>query len=100
MKYLNPEDKEEVFGPDHGQVELVKDELKENLSKNDKILAELVSSPFVTEEIPHASHVTGNGKLKSLNTDAPLCNNCGTIMVHAGSCYSCPNCFATTGVCN
>ena len=34
------------------------------------------------------------------NTDAPLCSECGTMMFRAGSCFSCPNCFATTGVCN
>lgn len=33
------------------------------------------------------------------NADAPVCQ-CGTLMFKAGSCYSCPNCFATTGVCN
>lgn len=32
-------------------------------------------------------------------SDAPLCE-CGTIMIRVGSCFSCPNCFATTGVCN
>lgn len=32
-------------------------------------------------------------------TEATVCE-CGSIMVKAGSCYSCPNCFATTGVCN
>lgn len=31
--------------------------------------------------------------------EATVCE-CGTIMVKAGSCYSCPNCFTTTGACN
>jgi ribonucleoside-diphosphate reductase alpha chain len=31
--------------------------------------------------------------------DAPICG-CGAIMIKAGACYTCPNCFATTGVCN
>jgi len=31
--------------------------------------------------------------------DAPICE-CGAIMVKAGACFTCPNCFATTGVCN
>lgn len=34
------------------------------------------------------------------NTDAPICEKCGAIMFRAGSCYTCSNCFATTGVCN
>ena len=32
--------------------------------------------------------------------DSPVCFSCGTIMNRTGSCYSCPNCFETTGVCN
>jgi ribonucleoside-diphosphate reductase alpha chain len=31
--------------------------------------------------------------------DAPICA-CGAIMVKAGACFTCPNCFATTGVCS
>lgn len=96
MKYLKPEDKEELFGPDHTQSEPV--EIKEAVheSKSDSLLAELVSKPVAT------SHVSGNGKAvgHTLITDAPACVQCGTLMVRAGSCYSCPNCFATTGVCN
>ncbi|TSC74160.1 MAG: ribonucleoside-diphosphate reductase alpha chain [Parcubacteria group bacterium Gr01-1014_44] len=33
------------------------------------------------------------------DTEATVCE-CGSIMVRAGSCFSCPNCFSTTGVCN
>jgi ribonucleoside-diphosphate reductase alpha chain len=29
--------------------------------------------------------------------DAPPCSNCGSITVRSGSCYSCPNCGATSG---
>jgi len=99
MKYLSPEDREEVFGPEHASIETTLAENKET-SHSDKILAELISSSTVrTEKIPTQVH-GGNGKAKSFNADAPLCNGCGTIMIRAGSCYSCPNCFATTGVCN
>jgi len=119
MKYLNPEDKEEIFGSDHAHDESAQEPQKEPVSQSDKILAELVSSSTIrTEKIPVSStqtdktggssgnvelsgnYAAGNGKAKSLNADAPLCHNCGTIMIRAGSCYSCPNCFATTGVCN
>jgi len=31
--------------------------------------------------------------------DAPMCA-CGALMIKTGACYTCPNCFATTGVCN
>ncbi len=97
MKYLKPEDKEELFGPEHAGESVI--EVKPQLvaeSKTDSLLAELVSKPFVS------APVSGNGKAPGhiLITDAPACVQCGTLMVRAGSCYSCPNCFATTGVCN
>jgi len=31
------------------------------------------------------------------NTDAPLCSDCGSIMVPNGSCYKCTNCGSTSG---
>lgn len=106
MKYLKPEDREELFGLNHLSDEVsVKAgahsesvEIKETVheSKSDSLLAELVSKPATPV------HVSGNGKAIGhiLITDAPACAQCGTLMVRAGSCYSCPNCFATTGVCN
>lgn len=116
MKYLKPEDKEELFGPDYlpaealakagAQSESVEVKEVSEPSKSDSLLAELVSSPTVPVQ------VSGNGKAPGhiLITDplrqsyseasAPACVQCGTLMVRAGSCYSCPNCFATTGVCN
>ena len=38
-----------------------------------------------------------NGSLAHLQTDAPPCTDCGTIMVRAGACYKCPNCGSTSG---
>jgi ribonucleoside-diphosphate reductase alpha chain len=32
-----------------------------------------------------------------LQSDAPLCDTCGMIMVRAGRCYGCQNCGATSG---
>ena len=77
MKYLSPEDKLEIFGPDHV-------ELNESGQQPQATLA--------------SSH--NHSQQKVMNADAPVCANCGTLMIKAGSCYSCPNCFATTGVCN
>ena len=96
MKYLKPEDKEELFGPDHAHNEPV--EVKETLyeSKSDSLLAELVSKPVAPIQVNEKAKPIGH----TLITDAPACVQCGTLMVRAGSCYSCPNCFATTGVCN
>jgi ribonucleoside-diphosphate reductase alpha chain len=96
MKYLKPEDKEELFGPDHIDVPATEVKAPVFESKTDSLLAELVSKPSTP------SPVSGNGKAPGhiLIADAPACVQCGTLMVRAGSCYSCPNCFATTGVCN
>jgi ribonucleoside-diphosphate reductase alpha chain len=38
-----------------------------------------------------------NSHLAHLQTDAPPCSECGTIMVRAGACYKCPNCGTTSG---
>ena len=32
-----------------------------------------------------------------LQTDAPSCQDCGSIMVRNGTCYHCINCGATSG---
>ncbi len=94
MKYLKPEDKEELFGPEHVDVSAVEVKAPVLESKTDSLLAELVLKSAISSE--------GNEKITghTLITDAPACVQCGTLMVRAGSCYSCPNCFATTGVCN
>jgi len=31
------------------------------------------------------------------NNDAPLCHECGTVMVRSGACHKCSNCGATSG---
>lgn len=83
MRYLSPEDKEEVFGPNPANYS--------NGSSSHKEEPILTSNP-VSEHRPI--------ELVATNADAPTCANCGSLMVRAGSCYSCPNCFTTTGVCN
>ena len=77
MKYLNASDREELFG-------------MPNTDNSMENRADFIQAPAV--QASHA-HIT-------TNMDAPACGNCGTLMVKAGSCYSCPNCFTTTGVCN
>lgn len=105
IKYLKSEDREEIFGPliqtdsGYSSVKSTSADQDNGASQNDKLLADLVSASSQANQ-PAAHNHKGNGKVVFLNSDAPLCNNCGTIMVHAGSCYSCPNCFTTTGVCN
>ena len=90
-KFLSDKDKEEIFGSEHAQLKLTfgQEEKKEQKLELPVTPATAVSAAAVWEEDRDESH-----------TDAPLCADCGTIMFKTGSCYSCPNCFATTGVCN
>ncbi|MEK7582976.1 MAG: vitamin B12-dependent ribonucleotide reductase [Patescibacteria group bacterium] len=83
MKFLNEKDREEIFGPSETPVDTV-------------------AAPAVTPAITPAPAPVNSGwdDVKEAHTDAPLCSECGTMMFRAGSCFSCPNCFATTGVCN
>ena len=81
-KYLSPTDKEEIFGPDHSE----------------DAPAETIADPKL--EATLATARDSYAQSIKTNADAPACSNCGTLMIKAGSCYSCPNCFATTGVCN
>lgn len=32
-----------------------------------------------------------------VETDAPTCPNCGTLMQRSGSCHTCPECGQTSG---
>lgn len=92
MRFLDREDREELFGPAHDDVALAPQ-------------VEVVSfaRPQATEQEFTAPAAVGAAMrpaaLTATNADAPVCQ-CGTLMFKAGSCYSCPNCFATTGVCN
>ena len=84
MRYLNPEEREELFGPDpNGQ-------------------PSAPSLPEINEPVLASTQIKNNNFAEPIATsmDAPACVNCGSLMIRAGSCYSCPNCFTTTGVCN
>ena len=94
MKYLSDEDKIELFGPDSvkndSQTSLPLEKVTPQYS-NDSLLSGLVGNGKDHAAVPKI--------IVTSNVDAPVCK-CGTLMVRAGACYSCPNCFATTGVCN
>ena len=92
MKYLSSEDREEIFGPASSLVG--SDSNKSNGSLSSQVEATLAS---VESAVKPKRQVV---ELVATSADAPACGNCGSLMVRAGSCYSCPNCFATTGVCN
>ncbi len=90
-KYLNDKEREEIFGSSSNGI-VVDQPIQQVHGKpsqqNEPVLA---SAP-----IQHLNADT----LVATNADAPACVNCGSLMIRAGSCYSCPNCFTTTGVCN
>lgn len=91
-KFLSDKDKEEIFGSEHAQLKLTfgqGEDKKEQKLELPVTPATAVTAAANWEQDQDESH-----------TDAPLCADCGTIMFKTGSCYSCPNCFATTGVCN
>ena len=107
MKYLSAEDKEEIFGPELSVMPDFAERVMEVKNQTDSLLAGLVAdapSGLVenfenreAETLALANHQPG--AVGRTSADAPICQ-CGTLMVRAGACYSCPNCFATTGVCN
>ena len=83
-KFLPPEDQEEIFG--HAPA----------AGTNEAPPATVAGS-----ETPKIITATAHyGQANSTYTDAPPCENCGAMMFKAGSCFTCPNCFNTTGVCN
>lgn len=87
QRFLNDQDKEEVFGLVAPTMPI--DDFTNSASP---LVAALTSQP---SSLPVVATVA-----MEVVTEATVCGECGTIMVKAGSCFSCPNCFSTTGVCN
>ena len=109
MKYLSKEDRDDIFGPEFATMPDFTERVLEVKNQTDSLLAGLVAdAPNAPKEqvIEVLSAQAGKapehhqpGMVTRSSADAPVCT-CGTLMVRAGACYSCPNCFATTGVCN
>jgi len=93
MRFLSQEEREELFGPAHGPLIQVQTVELASMSTEPSVVAPPL--PLVGAVEHHQPGLIA----KPTNADAPVCQ-CGTLMVRAGACYSCPNCFATTGVCN
>lgn len=96
MKYLSKEDREEIFGPDIASDEQ-NPEIGHDSHPSNQNTEEGVGHGF-TEPSNKNANIYTNGHSKKVQSDAPVCQ-CGTLMVRAGACYSCPNCFASTGAC-
>lgn len=82
QRFLTENEREEIFGVPHS----IQGPPLEKAGSEPKVVATLASM----DAVPVVAEAA---------TEATVCE-CGTIMVRAGSCYSCPNCFSTTGVCN
>jgi len=90
QNFLSPEEKMEVFG-----IPYESEATEEKLDLQDLKIGSTPSVPF------EKANSRVNPKFATVaETDAPPCVECGTLMVKAGACHTCPNCFATTGVCN
>jgi ribonucleoside-diphosphate reductase alpha chain len=100
MKYLNSVEREELFGPISGLPEEQAEVISAAALSNGTISAKLEGNDELVLASAHLNSVNKVPSIVTTDTDAPLCGNCGSLMVKAGSCYSCPNCFTTTGVCN
>jgi ribonucleoside-diphosphate reductase alpha chain len=109
MKYLSKEDREELFGPEAAAAPNFADSVLR--TKTDSLLAGLVSEEKASgaesgEAAPAQSVKTSvvseqhqPGMTTRSSADAPVCQ-CGALMVKTGACYTCPNCFASSGVCS
>ena len=62
--------------------------------------------PLLPGLLPHSRAKIGNGHVTAvaeerfpfrLQEDAPVCAECGALMIRNGSCYKCLNCGATSG---
>ena len=96
-KSISDSPAEEVAASDLVQIDM--------FDKQDSLVGDTVEAFFeVTKRSSVAIAVESepksstNGQTTFNNQeDAPPCSNCGSITVRAGSCYSCPNCGATSG---
>ena len=105
MKYLSKEDREEIFGPEFATTPDFAERVFEVKNQTDSLLAGLVADApaHKYETVVEAKAVIPEhhqpGMVSRATADAPVCQ-CGTLMVKTGACYTCPNCFASSGVCS
>lgn len=109
-KFLPEKERVEIFGPVDGVRAVTSiigtgPDTKANLTPKavEAIAATVRSAQSPQIELPLAGNpppMVNTFAGQDIQTEAPFCDKCGTMMFKAGSCYSCPNCFNTTGVCN
>jgi len=75
-------------------------EQKENIGivsrDNTSDTAPMPVTQQILKAVPSGSRMS-SGHAFEVQTDAPACHECGSIMVRNGACYKCLNCGATSG---
>ena len=69
---------------------------KQNNEDEDKMIADL-EHPLLEEWEEARVRIEQDTKIAQMQSDAPACHSCGTIMVRNGTCYRCLNCGETSG---
>ena len=88
LKFLNDDDLEELGIKEPGEQKTLASEKSLSVAES--------STPTITIKPKESEgHQESTGFVNQL--DAPLCSNCGMVMVRNGSCYKCLNCGATSG---
>lgn len=69
---------------------------KQSNEDEDKMIADL-EHPLLEEWEEARVRIEQDTKIAQMQSDAPACHSCGTIMVRNGTCYRCLNCGETSG---
>ena len=106
FKFLGDGDLEDLgFNPEERNSLQTKLDASLHRTLADKVTPQYSESGVPTEKIlkDEQSKVRfvarGSGETQAFEnqSDAPVCDDCGTIMVRSGSCYKCFNCGSTSG---
>ncbi len=90
LKFLPKEEKEKYVGPIETETPS-----EQAIQPPEPVSLE---TPAANGEPPNRSSIEAQEKLVfQTQADAPLCSNCGSIMVRNGSCYKCLECGSTSG---
>jgi len=69
---------------------------KPSNENEDKMITDL-DYPLLEEWEEARARIEQDTKIAQMQSDAPACHSCGTIMVRNGTCYRCLNCGETSG---